>query len=257
MKLTTVKQLSNKLPASGSSFSVARLTGRREKAIYQILQDKPNLANSLANQVRACLSVLLESCGTTTFPKEQPGQPIDVEARLKLFDTMTLALGDAYYMYCYARIVAMGENLKLTITCNSCNTKNPYTVNLNDLEVEAAASPTDLAREVELPEPVTVGDKQYKKAKIKGMTYSATIPELDDMAQAKSANVATCCSLVGYEFPLLMEIVEDWPTEVINFLNQQINECTPSISSVLEFKCGECKSINPFRIGWEYISFFG
>jgi hypothetical protein len=255
MKTSTVKALGFNLPAARIPFSVLNLTGRREKAIYQIMNAKPGLSQNLPGQVRACLAVLLESYGPTQFPVEQPGQPIQVEQRQQLFDSLRIHLGDAYYMYCLARIKAMGPKVKMTLTCPNCSTDSTYTIDLNDLAVDVAESEADLAAEITLSSPVSIGDKQYTKAKIQGMSYRQ-IKLLDDISQAKMATVAECATLVGYEFPLPVEIIEDWPSTVINELNEAINKLTPGINSIMTFKCGECNSINPYRVGWEFTSFF-
>lgn len=251
----TVKELGYSLPASRLTFSLHRLTGRREKAIYKLLAENPQTSDSLPGQVRACLTVLLDTVGEVQYPNEAPGQPIQVEERKKLFDATKMPLGDIYYMYIMARMSSMGNDYKMTLMCQ-CKTENQYTLQLPDMEVDVAESKADLEGEIVLSEPVTIGDKEFTKAKVHGMVYQTQVQVLDDMAQAKHATISNCVSLVGYEFPLAVELVEDWPTSVINQLTQKVNELTPGISSILKFKCDTCPRITVFKADWEYQGFF-
>jgi hypothetical protein len=259
LKKTTVAEYGKVLPEAGVPFSFVPLTGRREKEIWALINSDETRASSLPWQVRCTLAVLLDSVGSLSFPAhENPLTPNvkELEKRADSLDSLHLSLGDAYYLYLWAKIEGISSDMNISRKCLMCNTSNEHIIDLRELEVSVYDEVPE-KQEVDLDPPVRIGATEYTKAKVGGLKFSAPKAMLDSYADAKIEAVCEVTTLVDYDFPLAPEIVSNWPSRVIKTIYQVANDRTAGITQTLEFRCANCGRVSPYPISWEFLTFFG
>ena len=251
MNATTLQKQENILPGMGVPFTSHPMTGRKEREVLKAIESEPRLASSAQWQVFCTLAVMLSSVGSVEFDDN-----LTLKQKMAKVETLCLNVGDAFYMYTCIRRQAMGEEVKVRVTCPDCQTSNRYTLHLDEFEVQAAESPAELIKQVQLEHPVVLDGQEYKEAIVKAVNFSPRDAENLTSVEAKCHVMAQCISFPGYEFPVSEELLMDQMALQRRELFDLANSVTPGISEDTTLACSNCERKIPFVISWEFPAFF-
>ena len=127
MEKMKLAELGARLPLHQTPFTLKEWRGKEEREIARA-RKTVSKGQTLVAQVCAIMGVLLESLDG----KDLNGTSLKDKVRL----VQDMYMGDAMYMYCYARREVLGPEVQINGTCPACGQSGDYVVSLDELDVE-------------------------------------------------------------------------------------------------------------------------
>ena len=199
--------------------------------------------------------------------------PHDMEAMKPAERSVVIAqmfMGDVFYVYCYLRRRAMGDDLRLEFQCETCARKIPYVASLDTLKVVTVDSLDALKWHYDLQTPIKVRRNEVKRLNMSAMRWAVAeqTAAVNFGTDAVAKIAAIKGSVVGVDDTGEQILVSDVELDELEkydleALADQINNHYVGPDMSIEDECrpefcprgGGIK----FRVGidWAYDSFFG
>jgi hypothetical protein len=258
---TTLADLGSSLPVglgSGGnlikSLSTRVWTTRQEKVLAKF--KKPNM--NIAQHVAIVLGTMCSEFGNHSW--EMPEKPSDlVERRLAIAQA---AMGDVLYAYCYMRREAMGNIIKMNVTCPSCAHKFVFPADLDTLEVVSISHTDALHWTYKMQVPVNIRNK-----KVSALRMGPTMWQSMEMAAGGVINDAASKiavlrgAIIGFDDdPTAIQMTEadldDFHKRDLEGAVAALNDAFVGPKMALDGDCEKCERPFAHPIDWRYDSFF-
>lgn len=209
--------------------------------------------------VAKLLSLLVESVGDDHFSLKDDKNSTPEQ----LLKVLKLHYADAMYMYIYARIQAVGNEIELPYVCERCGNGGLAIADLNTLEVKVWDEPQYLQQWVELRDPITLrSGRAAKKVELRPITLQAqTVPGADSASLSYAALREAICGVdceSGYYNILDSELDELVKLDMVR-LDRRANSLSagPNLRTSIECKSPKCGAKIKEAFNWGYDTFFG
>lgn len=227
MPLPTLEtpKYSIKIPSTGKTVEYRPFLVKEEK-ILLIAQESGETSHMIS-----AMKDIISAC---TFEKVNPND---------------LTTFDLEYIFLKLRSKSVGENANILVKCESCNHKNPLSLNLDEISINM---PANIEKTIMLTSNVGV-NMRYIKAK--------DITKLADVSKSE-ADLITDIVIASIESIFdesKIYLTDDTPREelvaFVNSLNhdqlnklQKFIESAPKLEKSIEFKCASCKTDNKITL---------
>jgi len=263
-RIVTMEAWGKKLPigiptAEGllnKSFSTRPWKTKDERKLGKL--KKPDM--SLGSYVGAIVATMCDSIGDTNLSAIEKQEERQVHIQ-------RMYMGDVFYIYCWLRHEAMGDQLKVSFTCPTCQKKLPYVGNLLTSEVAVVDSIEALRWAHELHDPIRLRGKDVTKFQMSTSRWSTIDGHRGSRDDANAKVTAVRGSIVALNddndaVALGEAELDDLTKRDLEALAEQIDERFMGPNMALEGKC--TPEMCPmgggydFRvpIDWSYNSFF-
>lgn len=262
IKRTTLGELGTKLPIGvvdsktgnlGKHFAVRPWRLKEERAIGKIRAE--NEHSSVAEYVSMVLAYMCTKFGNHDFEK------MKIEERRLIISTAFMA--DVFYAYVWLRREAIGPELKLDLTCNSCRAKFVFAGDLDSIEVGTIDNVTDADWEYKLKTPIEIRSKLIDGFKLGPSRWNELerIPagtRRFDTGAAKSAIIRGSIREAGElgAIPLVDEELDELTKYDLERITGLINERPIGPTMSIEGKCTMCGAPFEHAIEWATDNFF-
>lgn len=242
-----------------TSFDVKPWKTKDERALGDLIAPDANMAD----HVSAVVANMTTQLGPHDMVNMKPEER-DLAVRM-------MYVADVFYVYAYLRRRAMGNKLRLNITCprQGCGVEFPYTGMIDTIDVMAVDDIDDILWTYELEEPIEIRKVKVERFQMgypkwsvmheaKGTTNQADVKAITIRGSIVGINdEQTPVSLTANEIDELSKIDFEQIQEGINdhYMGPKMGiegECSPAVCS--KYKRGGYKFMYP--INWRYQDFF-
>jgi hypothetical protein len=265
-----IKTVRTTLGALGAVLPVGPATGARDfmlrpfnMPVHRAISDFREKAKGLTfgKLISQLLGLLIVNVGGESFEGKS-------DAERALFLAQAWA-GDVLYLYFYARRHALGPDLRLDISCPSCDYQEAIETSIDDLDVFRIEDPTGTEFDVDLRDGVEHGGKKYRRLVCQPLRWHTM--SMDEVARAAKnnakrdslvirASVVGAASDPGGEvvrpFALTDPDLDTLSGPDLDTIIGTIEENGPGPHVAIEHTCGLCHFSFLYPINWGYDSFF-
>lgn len=211
------------IPSTGKKIKFRPFLVKEQKILMLAYesQDKKQIINAMLDTIDACIE--------------------DINCR-------TLTTSDVDYIFTQLRAKSVGEKIELNIACKECETKNPVTVNVEEVEISGDSK----EKIVQLNETYSV--------KLKYPTYTdfmANIAEDKSETDTIMDIIVTCLDSIMTEEEIVslkdetkeevMSFVESMNTKQFEMITEFVQNI-PQLKYTSNFKCVNCGSEQEFTL---------
>lgn len=238
------------------SFTLKPFRFKEEKDLAVLKEQAGNVTGGrFASLV---LGTMLEEVGGTNIQGMKK-----MEERVAFLAAMYMP--DVLYMYVYLRYEAMGEDIRLNVTCPHCRQPEPFSFvgDLRTTEVRTVTEPGALVNEFTLAKGLPYRGATRQKVKTTCPLWSSfESRSIRNMAAIQSSVMQSAiCGLDGIPeeqwTPLPDNVLEELPKRDYEALQRHIVSNTPGPIMKADVSCRDCQRRLIVPLDWGYDHFFG
>lgn len=259
---TTLQELGPALPVGtrvGGGKLVKTLdtrvwTTRQEKVLSKF--KKPNM--NIAQHVGLVLGTMCSEFGGNAWA--MPEKPSDLNERRLAIAGATM--GDVLYAYCYMRREAMGNIIKMNVTCPTCGHKFVFPADLNTLEVVSIEHPDALDWVYTMKVPVEIRNKKVTSLRMGPTLWHSMEMAAGGVINDTASKIAVLRgAIVGFnDDPAVIQMTEsdldDFHKKDLEGACDELNDAFVGPKMALDGDCEKCTRAFHHPIDWRYDSFF-
>lgn len=262
MQTQTLKDLQNALPIGVvrdgnliKDFTLRPWRIREERQIGRIRERARGF--TMGQFVSKVLSIMVEGIAGEPFERKSEG-----ERRLFL---NRMFMSDVLYIYIFLRYQALGNILKMKVTCPVCRNPFDFSADLETLDVRTHERAEDIEGEVELIQGLNIKGEMRKKLKIRP-TLWAMLEGLPGPLARNEGELkirAFRDSIIGVEgiespgLTLTDDVLDEMVKRDIELLTREIDRFNAGADLTISDACPFCRCQFYQVIDWGYDYFFG
>lgn len=234
-------------------FEARNWTTRLEKEVNRVYKGEKGAARRV--------SVLVSTLVSNIDGKDW-GDDFEVKLRKNAVSGMYAA--DVFYIYCYLRRDALGDDLKMKVQCPRCDREFPWIADLSTLEVRSVEKEKDLEWNYPILKPFTLRGQKVTSLRMGVQRWNAVellTQQFLEEGWLKPMTVASC--VLGLNDSKDATVVaahelEDMHKIDLEYLVDEINNrfVGPKMSLELNCQYDDCKAEIIQMINWRYGDFF-
>ena len=227
-KLNETLNFTTKIPSTGETVKYRPYLVKEEKVLLQALESEnlKLILETMCNTIEACLD-------------KKSGVKVD-----------TLSTFDVEYLFTQIRASSVGETSTIMVKCKSCETQNPVTVDLTELEVKVG----EMDKVIHITDDISV-EMQYPSYK--------TLIE-GDFENLEEGNTEQIIKVVAGSISAVLteeeriDAKKETPEAMSDFLNSftanqfqniaKFLQEMPALEKDVEFDCENCQTHNETQL---------
>jgi hypothetical protein len=262
-KMATVAERGHNLPigykeATGGlarTFSFRRWTMKQERELGEVRAKLKNA--SLPEYVMAILGVMTTNIGSMDI------QAMTEAERQLIFGQMFMP--DVLYMYICLRLMALGNELDIALTCPKCGQDQTFQADVGSIDVRYVENPEDTVFTHTLREPIKLRNREITQFKMGHSRWGALIAGgITNLSEAKSTIISGSIIGINDEMTNVVDSeLDDLCKKDIEDLVKKIDNAAVGPDMSVEGACSAlqkngkpCKAEFKSQIDWGYDSFF-